>query len=70
MESIKKLRLEHGLSLAEVAERAGLHREAVARIERKGHDPRASTLVTIARALGVPVCELFKKGGHTGQAAI
>ena len=68
MDAIKRLRLKKGLSLAEVADRAGLHREAVARIERPGYDPRASTLVAIARALDVPVCALFKNGGHHGKA--
>lgn len=45
--------------MSEVGERAGLDRTAVARAERPGYDPRASTLVAIAKALGVPVCELF-----------
>lgn len=64
LEQIKRLRHAKGLSLAEVAERSGLHREAIARAERAGVDPRASTVALIAKALGVPVCELFDETGH------
>ncbi len=52
------------MSLTEVAEASGLLPEAVARAERDGIDPRASTVQRIAEALGVPVCELFPKSGH------
>jgi transcriptional regulator with XRE-family HTH domain len=64
VESIKRIRLAKGLSLAEVAERTGQHRAAVARIERAGYDPRASTLRLMAKALGVPVCAFFEEKGH------
>jgi transcriptional regulator with XRE-family HTH domain len=59
MDSIKRVRKSLGLSLAEVARRAGMGKERVAFIERKGIDPRASTVARIAQALGVPVCRLF-----------
>jgi transcriptional regulator with XRE-family HTH domain len=64
VESIKRKRKALGLSLTDVALRADLHREAVARIEHADSDPRASSLVRIAKALGVPVCELFDETGH------
>jgi len=64
MESIKRRRKALGLSLTDVATRANLHDEAVARMERADVDPKASSLVRIARALGVPVCELFDEPGH------
>jgi transcriptional regulator with XRE-family HTH domain len=64
MERIKRVRKKLGLSLAEVGQGAGLLPEAVARAERAGQDPRSSTVAAIARGLGVPVCELFDKGGH------
>ena len=64
MDRIKRIRKERGMSLADVAERAGLFREAVARAERRGIDPRASTVAVIAKALGVPVCELYDETGH------
>jgi transcriptional regulator with XRE-family HTH domain len=64
MESIKRTRKRCGLSLTQVAGRTGLYREVVARAERAGTDVRATTLTAIARALGVPVCELFEASGH------
>jgi transcriptional regulator with XRE-family HTH domain len=64
VESIKRRRKALGLSLTDVATRANLHDEAVARMERANVDPKASSIVRIARALGVPVCELFDDPGH------
>ena len=67
MESIKRARKAHGLSLTDVAERSGVHRMSIARAERAAVDVKASTLVAIAKALGVPVCELFEESGHERQ---
>ena len=64
MESIKRVRQARGLSLADVADGSGLLRQAVARAERDGIDPRASTVAAIAKALRVPVCQLFERTGH------
>ena len=64
MKRIKDVRKLLGLSLSEVALRAGLHRRAVARLELEKHDPRASTIAAIAKAMNVPVCELFDESGH------
>jgi transcriptional regulator with XRE-family HTH domain len=64
VERIKRVRKAAGMTLAEVGKRAGLLPEAVARAERAGIDPRASTVAAIAKALRVPVCELFEEPGH------
>jgi transcriptional regulator with XRE-family HTH domain len=64
VESIKRWRKELGLSLTDVATRANLHDEAVARMERADVDPRASSLLRIAKALGIPICQLFDEPGH------
>ncbi len=64
MDSIKRARKARGLSLTEVAERSGVHRMSLARAEREGIDVKASTLVAIAKALDLPVCELFEETGH------
>jgi transcriptional regulator with XRE-family HTH domain len=64
MESIKRMRKRCGLSLTEVSTRTGLYREVIARAERVGTDARATTVAAIAKALGVPVCELFESSGH------
>ena len=67
MESIKRRRKALGLTLLDVATRAGLHDEAVARIERAGHDPRISSVLRVARAMGVPICELVDDPGHVSR---
>lgn len=64
MESLKRARKAQGVSLTELAQRSGLHREAIARAERIGTDPRASTVAAIAKALGVPACELLDEVTH------
>lgn len=64
MDSIKRMRKARGMTLAQVARGSGFLPEAIARAERTGTDPRASTVAAIANALGVPVCELFEKTGH------
>ena len=65
MESLKRARKARGMSLAQVAEQCGLHPQAIARAERHGIDPRVSTAVAIAKALGMPMCELLdRKSDH------
>lgn len=59
MESLKRARKLRGLSLADLAARIGIHPVSLARAERPGLDPAVSTLVAIATALDVPVCELL-----------
>jgi transcriptional regulator with XRE-family HTH domain len=67
MKSIKQARKRSGLSLTDVSARTGLYREAIARAERPDTDVRATTLAAIAKALGVPVCELFEVTGHESK---
>ena len=67
MDSLKRVRERLGLSLGDVAERTGLFPQALWRAEQPGISPRANTLATIAKALGVPVCELFEETGHERQ---
>ena len=56
--NVARLRLDRRLTQANLAERAGLSRVALGKIERGAVLPRARTLVALARALGVPVREL------------
>ena len=67
MQSIKRARKRSGLSLTHVSVRTGLYREVIARAERPHTDVRATTLAAIAKALSVPVCELFEVTGHEGK---
>jgi transcriptional regulator with XRE-family HTH domain len=69
VDSIKRARKAAGMSLAQVSQRCGLLPETIARAERAGIDPKASTVARIAKALGVPVCELYEKTGHERRKA-
>lgn len=56
---IRALRLSRNLTQGQLAERAGLNEKYIGVLEREGKDLAVSTLVSIARALDVPVGELF-----------
>lgn len=58
MHRVKTLRRAQGWSQAVLAEKAGLAREYVARLELGQHDPSLSTIVKLAKALKVPVSRL------------
>lgn len=53
--SIALLRLQKGWSQAEFAKRASTSQSYIARLELGNVDPQISTVIKIARALGVPV---------------
>jgi transcriptional regulator with XRE-family HTH domain len=57
---IRELRDKRGLSQRELAERSGVSREYIARIELGQHDPTISTLERLAAALGVRVRRLLE----------
>src|SRR5262249_21735304 len=56
---LRRLRLERKLSQERLAELAGLNYKYVGRIELAKADPGADVLVRLARALMIPVGELF-----------
>jgi transcriptional regulator with XRE-family HTH domain len=65
---VKQLRIEAGLTQAELAARAGVTVETVARLERvlrgrssANSNPSLETLVRLASALGVEVAELLSE---------
>jgi transcriptional regulator with XRE-family HTH domain len=57
--TLKRLRTKKKLSQAALAQRAGLSREYINKIEAGRYDPPLSTLNTLAKALGVTVTELL-----------
>jgi XRE family transcriptional regulator, regulator of sulfur utilization len=57
--TVREIRLARGLSQAELAERAGLSREYVNKIEAGKYDPPLSTINALAEALGVPARRLM-----------
>lgn len=58
---IRELRLKEGLTLAQVAELAGLSRGMLSKIETGSTTAGMDTLARIARALGVAMSVLFSK---------
>lgn len=50
---LQALRLDRGLTLKELAEKAGVSKEAINGIERGIRDPRLFTAICLADALGV-----------------
>ena len=56
---IKRLRKEQRLSQAELAQRAGISRVSLARIETGIHSPRLKTLNALADALHLPLAQLL-----------
>jgi transcriptional regulator with XRE-family HTH domain len=57
---IAALRTERGFSQEALAEKAGLNRVTLARLERAMHPPNLETLARIARALRVSLADLVK----------
>lgn len=57
---LQTLRRKRRMSLAALATKVGYSREYVARLETGHHDPSLSTLMKLAKALGVPVTELLE----------
>jgi putative transcriptional regulator len=56
---LKALRKERDMTQGDLAKRAGVSAGYIARLETHRHDPKLSTLVKLAKALGVPVTELL-----------
>jgi transcriptional regulator with XRE-family HTH domain len=59
VESLKHARKSRGVSLAQLAERTGLHRVSIARAERIGVAASVATVRAIATALDIPICALL-----------
>jgi transcriptional regulator with XRE-family HTH domain len=57
---LKQIRAKEGLSQADLAKKAGISREYIARLETGHHDPSLSTLEKLAKALKVKVGELLE----------
>ena len=57
---LKALRQRRGWTQEALAAKAGLSRTYLARLETVRQDPTLSTLVKLAKALGVPVARLLE----------
>lgn len=56
---LRALRLEAGLTQAELARRTGIHRPNIARVEAGRHTPSLETLARLAHAIGVPTTRVL-----------
>ena len=68
--NLKLLREQRGLSVRKLGEKAGVHYVSIVKMETGKLDPRLSTLLRVAGALGVTVSELIGeqpkiKGGQS-----
>jgi transcriptional regulator with XRE-family HTH domain len=64
---LRRLRLEHGLSQRELAERAGLNKSTINGLER-GLDARYPSMRRLAAALNVSTAELLGPENQTRPA--
>ena len=55
---LRKIRQERGLTQASLAEKIGVSREYIARLETGRHDPPLSTVEKLAKALRVKIAKL------------
>ncbi len=60
---LKDVRVRRAMTQEELAEKAGVGKNTVNRIERNLTEPHMSTLRKLAKALGVEPEELVKAGG-------
>jgi transcriptional regulator with XRE-family HTH domain len=67
---LRQERLRQKLSLARVAERAGLSYQMISYVERKMRNPTLDTMLRITSALGIDLGELIKKADQTVQSEL
>lgn len=67
--TIRELRLQHGLTIAEVAERADISRGMLSKIENAQTATSLETLSRLAQALGVSMATLFRHYDVPGGGA-
>ena len=59
-ENLKKIRARKNVSQVDIANILGVHRSFISNIENGKNNPTLSTIANLAKALNVPVDELFK----------
>lgn len=59
-ENLKKIRNRENITQIEIANTLGVNRSFVSNIENGKNNPTLSTITNLAKALNVPVNELFK----------
>ena len=67
---VRRLRLDKGLSQEEFANLCSLHRTYIGTIERGEKRVTIATAYKLAKALGIPLSEMFKLVEHAGDSSI
>ncbi len=67
--TIRELRQKHGLTIADVAEQAGISRGMLSKIENAQTSTSLDTLVKLANALGISLSKLFRNYHVSGGGA-
>lgn len=57
--NLRKIRIEYGMSVSELARRANISRQAITKIELHGQEPSGATMLAIANALKKDPREIF-----------
>jgi transcriptional regulator with XRE-family HTH domain len=65
---LRELRAQHGLSQDDLASRTDVHPTAIGRLERGSREPRLTTILRIARGLGVRPGDLVDELNHFPNA--
>jgi putative transcriptional regulator len=63
---VREHRLAAGLSQEALAERCGVDRKSISRMETGAFSPRLDNVFNVAEALDIPVSELFDVVGRNG----
>lgn len=69
-ELLRTVRKQRGLTLEGLAERTGLTKSYLSKIERSRSTPSIATAIKVARALDVDVAQLFSERGHQDMIAV
>lgn len=67
--AIRRLRSAQGLTLADVAERAGISQAMLSRLETGAVSPSLETLASVAKAIGAELATLFRELGARASDA-
>lgn len=67
---LRQERLRQNLSLARVAERAGLSYQMISYVERKMRNPTLDTMLRITSALGLNLGELITNADRAAQSEL
>jgi transcriptional regulator with XRE-family HTH domain len=67
--AVRRLRSAQGLTLADVAERAGISQAMLSRLETGAVSPSLETLASVAKAIGAELATLFRELGARASDA-